>query len=50
VLYRFATRPSPDSYHYAAEDNFRAYQYLNVNDPVMVRYVPNRPDICRLKL
>jgi hypothetical protein len=50
VLYRFATRPSPDSYHYVAEDNFRAYQYLNVNDRVKVRYVPNRPDICRLKL
>lgn len=50
VLYRFATRPSPDGYHYAAENNFWAYQYLNVNDRVKMRYVRNRPDICRLKL
>ena len=50
VFYRFEADPSRRFVHYAAEDNYTAYQNLSVNDHVMVRFVPDRPEICRLKL
>ena len=50
VLYRFEVEQSPSFVHYAVEDNYTAYQNLSVNDHVMVRFVPDRPEICRLKL
>jgi hypothetical protein len=50
VSYRFEANPSRRFFHYAAEDNDTAYQNLSVNDHVMVRFVPDRPEICRLKL
>jgi hypothetical protein len=50
VFYRFEADPSPSFVHYVAEDNYTAYQNLSVNDHVMVRFVPDRPEICRLKL
>jgi hypothetical protein len=50
VLYRFEADPSRRFVHYAAEDNDTAYHKLSVNDHVMVRFVPDRPEICRLKL
>jgi len=50
VSYRFEANPSRRFFHYAAEDNDTAYHKLSVNDHVMVRFVPDRPEICRLKL
>ena len=50
VSYRFKADPSRRFVHYAAEDNDTAYHKLSVNDHVMVRFVPDRPEICRLKL
>lgn len=50
VSYRFEANPSRRFVHYAAEDNDTAYHKLSVNDHVMVRFVPDRPEICRLKL
>jgi hypothetical protein len=50
VSYRFKADPSLSFVHYAAEDNDTAYHKLSVNDHVMVRFVPDRPEICRLKL
>jgi hypothetical protein len=50
VSYRFEANPSRRFVHYAAEENYRAYHKLSVNDHVMVRFVPDRPEICRLKL
>ena len=50
VSYRFKADPSLSFVHYAAEDNDTAYYKLSVNDHAMVRFVPDRPDICRLKL
>ena len=50
VSYRFKADPSRRFVHYAAEDNYTAYHKLSVNDHVMVRFVPDRPEICRLKL
>ena len=50
VSYRFEANPSRRFFHYAAEENYRAYHKLSVNDHVMVRFVPDRPEICRLKL
>jgi hypothetical protein len=50
VSYRFTTYPSPPFIHYMAEDNYRAYHKLSVHDQVMVRFVPDRPWISRLKL
>jgi hypothetical protein len=50
VSYRFEANPSRRFFHYAAEENYTAYHKLSVNDHVMVRFVPDRPEICRLKL
>jgi hypothetical protein len=50
VSYRFEANPSRRFVHYAAEENYTAYHKLSVNDHVMVRFVPDRPEICRLKL
>jgi hypothetical protein len=50
VSYRFEANPSRRFFHYAAQDNDTAYHKLSVNDHVMVRFVPDRPEICRLKL
>jgi hypothetical protein len=50
VFYRLEADPSRSFVHYVAEDNDTAYQNLSVNDHVMVRFVPDRPEICRLKL
>ena len=50
VSYRFEANPSRRFFHYAAEDNATAYHKLSVNNHVMVRFVPDRPEICRLKL
>jgi hypothetical protein len=50
VSYRFKADPSRRFVHYAAEDNDTAYHKLSVNNHVMVRFVPDRPEICRLKL
>ena len=50
VSYRFKADPSRRFVHYAAEDNDTAHHKLSVNDHVMVRFVPDRPEICRLKL
>ena len=50
VSYRFEANPSRRFVHYAAEENYAAYHKLSVNDHVMVRFVPDRPEICRLKL
>ena len=50
VSYRFKADPSRRFVHYAAEDNDTAYHKLSVNDHVMVRFLPDRPEICRLKL
>ena len=50
VSYRFTTYLSPPFIHYMAEDNYRAYHKLSVHDHVMVRFLPDRPWICRLKL
>jgi hypothetical protein len=50
VSYRFPAYPSPPFDHYAAEVNHTAYEKLSVNDHVMVCFVPDRPEICRLKL
>jgi hypothetical protein len=50
VSYRFEADPSRRFVHYAAEDNDTAYHKLSANDHVMVRFVPDRPEICRLKL
>lgn len=49
VSYRFEANPSRRFFHYAAEDHDTAYHKLSVNDHVMVRFVPDRPEICRLK-
>jgi hypothetical protein len=50
VSYRLEADPSLSFVHYVAEDNYTAYRNLSVNDHVMVRFVPDRPEICRLKL
>jgi hypothetical protein len=50
VFYRFEADPSRSFVHYVAEDNYTAYHNLSVNDHVMVRFVPDRPEICMLKL
>ena len=50
VSYRFEVNPSLSFVHYAAEDNDTAFHKLSVNDHVMVRFLPDRPEICRLKL
>ena len=50
LSYRFRPNPSQRFVHYAAEENYTAYHKLSVNDHVMVRFVPDRPEICRLKL
>jgi len=50
VSYRFEADPSLSFVHYVAEDNYTAYRNLSVNDHVMVRFMPDRPEICSLKL
>lgn len=48
VAFRFAAPGQPEIT--AAEYNRNAYKLLQVGDPVQVRYVPGRPEICRLEV
>jgi hypothetical protein len=47
VAFRFAEPGQPE--FRAAEYNRKAYNALLVGDSVQVRYVPGKPDICRLE-
>ena len=48
VAFRFAEPGRPEIT--AAEYNRRAYDTLQVGDPVQVRYAPGKPEICRLEV
>lgn len=48
VAFRFAMPGQPE--FMAAEYNRNAYNTLQVGDLVQVRYVPGKPDICRLEM
>jgi len=48
VAYRFAAPGQPEIA--TAEYNRQAFDILQVGDPVQVRYVPGKPEICSLKL
>ena len=48
VAYRFAPPGQPEII--TAEYNRTAYNTLLAGDPVQVRYLPGKPEICRLKL
>jgi hypothetical protein len=51
ISYRFQP-PHPGSVSRQvtqAEVNYKAYQKLNVGDPVQICYLPYKPEVCRLK-
>lgn len=48
VAFRFAAPGRPEVV--AAEYNRKAYDSLQVGDPVQVRYAPGKPEICRLEV
>lgn len=48
VAFRFA--PPDQAEITSAESNRKAYNLLQVGDPVQVRYVPRQPQICRLEV
>jgi hypothetical protein len=51
ISYRFQP-PQPGSVSRQvtqAEVNYKAYQKLNVGDPVQICYLPYKPEVCRLK-
>lgn len=50
IAYRFEVPLAGSGPVLKGEQNPKAYNSLNVGDPVSVRYLPNNPTVCRLEL